>query len=215
MAPCSARPSPGPTDRGGAPTSPRRRSWSPTRPEGRVWAAPSRSGYSVGRVSRATPQCSSTPWSRRTPRQSRSGATSASRSWAPCPKPSTRPRTVGSASTSCTGTSDRAVVVAEVRRRVVVASDAFKGSLASLEVADAVRSGLLDVAPDAVVTVVPVADGGEGTVTAAVAAGWAPVTTAVHGPTGAAVVATLAVRAATGDGRSAARPTVVVELADA
>ena len=97
----------------------------------------------------------------------------------------------------------------------MVASDAFKGSLTSLEVADAVRAGLLDVAPDAVVTVLPVADGGEGTVTAAVAAGWAPVTTAVHGPTGAAVVATLAVRAATGDGRSAARPTVVVELADA
>ena len=55
---------------------------------------------------------------------------------------------------------------------VVVASDAFKGSLTSLEVADAVRLGLLDVAPDARVVVVPVADGGEGTVAAALASGW-------------------------------------------
>ena len=67
---------------------------------------------------------------------------------------------------------------------VVVASDSFKGSLTSLEVADAVRLGLLDVAPAARVVVVPVADGGEGTVAAALAAGWEAVPVAVHGPTG-------------------------------
>ena len=60
----------------------------------------------------------------------------------------------------------------DVPPRVVIASDSFKGSLSSLEVADAVRLGLLDVAPTAQVTVVAVADGGEGTVAAALAAGW-------------------------------------------
>jgi len=77
---------------------------------------------------------------------------------------------------------------------VVVASDSFKGSLTSLEVGDAVRLGLLDVAPHAEVVVVPIADGGEGTVAAAVAAGWRAVPVAVHGPTGLSVTATVAVR---------------------
>jgi len=77
---------------------------------------------------------------------------------------------------------------------VVVASDSFKGSLTSLQVGDAVRLGLLDVAPHAEVVVVPIADGGEGTVAAAVAAGWRAVPVAVHGPTGLWVTATVAVR---------------------
>jgi glycerate 2-kinase len=93
--------------------------------------------------------------------------------------------------------------------RVVVASDSFKGSLGSAEVADAVRLGLLDVAPAASVVVVPVADGGEGTVAAALASGWSGVTVGVHGPTGEPVSATLAVRTAP-DGVA----TVVVEMAD-
>ena len=92
---------------------------------------------------------------------------------------------------------------------IVVASDAFKGSLKSLEVGDAVRLGLLDVAPAARVVVVAVADGGEGTVAAALAAGWVAAPVAVHGPTGEPVAATLAV-APTGS-----RVTVVVEMADA
>jgi glycerate 2-kinase len=89
---------------------------------------------------------------------------------------------------------------------VVVASDAFKGSLTSLEVADAVRLGLLDDAPTARVTVVAVADGGEGTVAAALAAGWSGVPVPVHGPTGEPVTATVAL----GDGGVA-----LVEMADA
>ena len=88
---------------------------------------------------------------------------------------------------------------------MVVASDSFKGSLSSLEVGDAVRLGLLDVAPHAEVVVVPVADGGEGTVAAAVAAGWRAVPVPVHGPTGEPVIATLAVRGTT----------ALVEMADA
>ncbi|HET6967908.1 MAG TPA: glycerate kinase [Ornithinibacter sp.] len=83
-------------------------------------------------------------------------------------------------------------------RTVVVASDAFKGSASSLEVADAVRLGVLDVAPGARVVVVPVADGGEGTVAAALAAGWSPLAVEVHGPTGDPVTATLAVEPAPG-----------------
>jgi glycerate kinase len=93
--------------------------------------------------------------------------------------------------------------------RVVVASDSFKGSLESLQVADAVRLGLLDVAPTASVVVVPVADGGEGTVAAALFAGWAGVAVEVPGPTGEPVSATLAVERRTG------QVTVLVEMADA
>lgn len=97
---------------------------------------------------------------------------------------------------------------------VVVASDAFRGSLSSLEVAAAVRLGVLDVAPRSRVVVVPVADGGEGTVAAALAAGWSPAVVPVHGPTGAPVTATLAVRPAPG-GESPAGSAVLVEMADA
>ena len=93
--------------------------------------------------------------------------------------------------------------------RVVVASDAFKGSLSSAEVGDAVAWGIRAVVPDADVSVVPVADGGEGTVAAALATGFDPVRARVHGPTGRPGVATLAVRDGE-DGR-----TVVVEMADA
>ncbi|HYN67467.1 MAG TPA: glycerate kinase [Ornithinibacter sp.] len=110
------------------------------------------------------------------------------------------------------------------RPTVVVASDAFKGSLTSLEVADAVRLGVCDVAPAAQVAVVAVADGGEGTVAAALVAGWRGVPVAVHGPTGEPVTATIAVRGpregavpAPRSGSAGHRPhgrTVLVEMAD-
>ena len=74
------------------------------------------------------------------------------------------------------------------------------------------RLGLLDVAPDARVVVVPVADGGEGTVAAALAAGWSGVPVEVHGPTGEPVTTTLALAGDRGRSRAA---TVLVELADA
>ena len=120
--------------------------------------------------------------------------------------------------------------------RVVVASDAFKGSLGSVEVGEAVRLGVLDVVPSAVVQVVGVADGGEGTVAAALAAGWRPVPVTVSGPTGEPVDATLAVepfapadspltapgvergrrsRSALGQDTTRTSPRVLVELADA
>ena len=53
---------------------------------------------------------------------------------------------------------------------VVVAPDSYKGSVSALGVAQAMKRGVLNVFPDARVTVVPIADGGEGTVEALVAA---------------------------------------------
>jgi glycerate kinase len=50
--------------------------------------------------------------------------------------------------------------------KVVVAIDSFKGSLSSAEAGEAARAGVLRAEPDAEVRVVPVADGGEGTVDA-------------------------------------------------
>lgn len=51
-------------------------------------------------------------------------------------------------------------------KKVVVASDSFKGCLSSNQVAKAVEAGVHDVFPDAEVVSLPVADGGEGTLAA-------------------------------------------------
>lgn len=88
--------------------------------------------------------------------------------------------------------------------RLVVASDKFKGTLTSAEVADAVRVGAQRVCPGATVVSVPVADGGDGTLSAAVAAGYTHVPVVAAGPTGEPVTSGYARR---GD-------TAVVELAD-
>lgn len=50
--------------------------------------------------------------------------------------------------------------------KVVIAIDSFKGSLTSMEAAEAVRNGILAAKPDARIIIKPVADGGEGTVDA-------------------------------------------------
>jgi glycerate kinase len=71
--------------------------------------------------------------------------------------------------------------------RVVVASDKFKGTLTSAEVAAAVGAGVRRVHPDATVVAVPVADGGDGTLAAAVAAGFELVPVTATGPTGESV----------------------------
>ncbi|WP_280365482.1 glycerate kinase [Nocardia wallacei] len=78
------------------------------------------------------------------------------------------------------------------RPRIVVAPDKFKGSLTAAEVADAVAEGIRRVRPDTDIRLVPVADGGEGTVDAAVSAGFDRVTVEVAGPTGETVRAPLA-----------------------
>jgi glycerate kinase len=86
---------------------------------------------------------------------------------------------------------------------VVVAPDKFKGSLTAAQVGAAVRAGLLAVQPDLVIQVLPVADGGDGTLDAAVGAGFRRVPVDVSGPTGTPVAAAIAVK----------DDTAVVELA--
>ncbi len=78
--------------------------------------------------------------------------------------------------------------------RLVIASDKFKGSLTAPEVAHHVAAGARRAAPDAEIALIPVADGGEGTFEAALAAGFAARTARVCGPTGESVVARFAVR---------------------
>ncbi|HET6297531.1 MAG TPA: glycerate kinase [Kribbella sp.] len=88
---------------------------------------------------------------------------------------------------------------------MVVASDKFKGTLSSDEVAAAVKDGVLRVRPDAIVDVVLVADGGDGTLAAAVGAGFELVAVDATGPTGEVVQSGFARRG----------EVAVVELADA
>jgi glycerate kinase len=68
--------------------------------------------------------------------------------------------------------------------RVVLAPDKFRGSLTATEVAAHLATGLRAAVPGLEVALVPVADGGEGTVEAAVAAGFERVTAVASGPTG-------------------------------
>ncbi|GAC1401851.1 MAG: glycerate kinase [Chloroflexota bacterium] len=67
--------------------------------------------------------------------------------------------------------------------KIVVAPQAFKGSLDAVHVAQAIARGIRQVFPDAEVVILPVADGGEGTVRALVqASGGRIITTRVMGP---------------------------------
>src|ERR671929_1630371 len=68
--------------------------------------------------------------------------------------------------------------------RVLVAPDKFKGSLSATEVAAAVARGLTAGRPDIEVSCLPVADGGDGTLAAALAAGFEAVPVTATGPTG-------------------------------
>lgn len=55
--------------------------------------------------------------------------------------------------------------------RVLVASDSYKGSLTSLKVGEAVSDGVKKVFPEAIIRIIPIADGGEGTVQALIYSG--------------------------------------------
>ena len=54
--------------------------------------------------------------------------------------------------------------------RIVIAPDTFKESLSAAGVAEAIAHGVIEALPDARIDLCPVADGGEGTVEAMVAA---------------------------------------------
>jgi glycerate kinase len=88
--------------------------------------------------------------------------------------------------------------------RVLLAPDKFKGSLTAAEVSAAVAAGLQLGRPDVEIVRVPVADGGDGTVAAAVSAGFTFVEVATTGPTGLPVQT----------GYAAQGHRAVVELAD-
>jgi glycerate kinase len=77
---------------------------------------------------------------------------------------------------------------------VLVAPDKFKGTLTAAEVAAHVTAGLRHAHPGIAVAAAPVADGGDGTVEAAVAAGFRRVPVRVTGPIGAPVEAAFALR---------------------
>ncbi|MFF5503804.1 glycerate kinase [Streptomyces roseolus] len=88
---------------------------------------------------------------------------------------------------------------------VLVAADKFKGSLTAVQVAERVTAGLRRVVPGLSVEALPVADGGDGTVAAAVAAGFDRHEVRVTGPVGDPVTAAFALRGTT----------AVVEMAEA
>lgn len=79
-------------------------------------------------------------------------------------------------------------------RRVLIAPDKFKGSLSAQAVAEHLGTGLRRVRPDIETDLLPVADGGEGTVQAALAAGYRPVELTATGPLGTPVPTRYAVR---------------------
>ncbi|GAB3256665.1 glycerate kinase [Arthrobacter pigmenti] len=78
--------------------------------------------------------------------------------------------------------------------RIVIAPDKFKGSLTAPEVADHLEAGLLTALPGVDVVKAPMADGGEGTLDAAVGAGFTLHYTQVAGPTGEPIQAAAAIR---------------------
>ena len=92
-------------------------------------------------------------------------------------------------------------------RRVLLAIDSFKGSLSSLQAESAVAGGVRRVWPDAQVSALPLADGGEGTLDAVAACGGEIVTCEVAGPLGKRVAAQMLV-----DGE---HESAVIEMAEA
>ena len=92
-------------------------------------------------------------------------------------------------------------------RRVLLAIDSFKGSVSSSRAESAVAGGVRRVWPDAQVSALPLADGGEGTLDAVAACGGEIVTCEVAGPLGKRVAARMLV-----DGE---HESAVIEMAEA
>ncbi|NGN64656.1 glycerate kinase [Streptomyces sp. A7024] len=118
--------------------------------------------------------------------------------------PNVVPDSVGSGATA-RSTVRKCKVADGAVNRVLIAADKFKGSLTAVQVAERVTAGLRKAAPGVSVEALPVADGGDGTVAAAVAGGFERRELEVTGPVGAPVTAAYALR---GD-------TAVVEMAEA
>lgn len=92
--------------------------------------------------------------------------------------------------------------------RIVIAPDSFKGSLSSLEVAEAMERGVKRVLPESTTILLPLSDGGEGLVDSlVVASGGNLLEYEVQGPLGSPVLAQMGLL---GDGKTA-----VIEMAQA
>ncbi|NHU49270.1 glycerate kinase [Rhodococcus sp. A14] len=89
-------------------------------------------------------------------------------------------------------------------RHILVAPDKFKGSLSATDAADAITRGLQQFDPAIRTIECPIADGGEGTLAAAVAAGFERIAVDAPGPTGRRVSTAYARRGTT----------AVIEMAD-
>lgn len=108
------------------------------------------------------------------------------------------------------GLADETVDFGSVQRRprrVLLAIDSFKGSVSSAQAESAVAGGVRRVWPDAQVSALPLADGGEGTLDAVAACGGEIVTCEVAGPSGKRVAARMLV-----DGE---HESAVIEMAEA
>ena len=92
-------------------------------------------------------------------------------------------------------------------RRVLLAIDSFKGSVSSAQAESAVAEGVRRVWPDAEVSTLPLADGGEGTLDAVAACGGELVTYGVAGPLGECASARMLV--------DVERESAVIEMAEA
>lgn len=91
--------------------------------------------------------------------------------------------------------------------KIILAPDSFKGSMSSAEAAAAMKRGILRIIPSADLVTIPMADGGEGTVSAVLdALDGKEITVPVHGPMG---TLTNAVYAILNDG------TAIIEMAQA
>jgi glycerate kinase len=99
-------------------------------------------------------------------------------------------------------------VILWVDMRILIAPDSFKNALSALEVAKYIKAGLQKSLPDAQIDLLPMADGGEGTVEALIdATGGRYITARVHDPLMRPVESTFGI---TGDGLTA-----VIEMASA
>lgn len=108
------------------------------------------------------------------------------------------------------GLADETVDFGSVQRRprrVLLAIDSFKGSVSSSQAESAVAGGVRRVWPDAQVSALPLADGGEGTLDAVAACGGEIVTCEVASPLGKRVAARMLV-----DGE---HESAVIEMAEA
>lgn len=80
--------------------------------------------------------------------------------------------------------------------KILIAPDSFKGSLSAIKVADSIEKGILRAVPNAEIFKIPMADGGEGTIEAILAAkGGIKKIAEVHDPLGRKIQANYAILA--------------------